>query len=162
MLHHPNARTDAHKAPRRHPHPSNAPAPSVSLARNVLKSVGISLLTALASLLVLSTAAYLTPDPASILSPLGILASALTAFIGGFCAVKLHKKNALLCGLSNGCAMMAVMLVASLFFRDAASAYSPLVSCLFHIGFLLLSVLGAFAALPRTGAKAKRRSSRRR
>ena len=161
MLRHPSTRKDNRKSHVRHPHASNAPAKSASLAQNVLKSIGISLLTALASLLVLSTAAYFTPNPTSILSPLGLLASALTAFVGGFCAVKLHKKNALLCGLSNGCAMMAVMLIASLFFRDAASAYSPLVSCLFHLAFLILSVLGAFAALPRAGAKAVRRPTRR-
>ena len=161
MLHHQNKHVSPHKAMHR-ARKDKTTEDSASLARNVLKSIGVSILTALISLLALSTAAYFTPDPASLLSPLGLFACALTAFIGGFCAVKLHKKSALLCGLCNGCAMMALMLVVSLCFRDAASSYSPLISCLFHLGFLLFAVLGAFAALPRPQMCAQRRTARRR
>ncbi len=148
--------------PSRHTHGEDAAKSPSTLARHILKSIAVSLLTAILSLMVLSMAAYFTGDPATLLLPLGLVAAAITALVGGFTAVKLHKKNALLCGLANGSAMMAIMLLVSLFFKDGASAHSPLLSCLLHAAFLVLSILGAFAALPRTGVKKSKRPSRHR
>ena len=141
----------------------NAPhAGSAGLALHVLKSVGISLLTALFSLFVSSVALGFSEDPASFLLPVGLLCAAITALVGGFSAVKLHKKAALICGLSNGCAMLAILLAVSLFFCGAASGYSPWISCLLHLGYLLLCVLGAFAALPGRGTPKKSTARRKR
>jgi hypothetical protein len=67
---------------------------------------------------------------------------------------------ALLCGLAGGCILMAIMRPLSLLFRDAASAYSLPVSCLLHTALPFLSVLGAFAALPRSDKSHSHRSKR--
>lgn len=155
------SRPIAKRHPVTRPQRKEEPTPS-ALAKHLFKSLAVTLATALLSLLLLSTVAYLSEDPSTLLLPFGLIAAALTALVGGFTSVRLHKKSALLCGLCNGCAMMAIMLVISLFFRSAASMHSPLLSCLLHAGYLLLSVLGAFAALPRTAHAAGKHRVRRR
>ena len=159
-------RENSAKVPSRHrhaPRPTRGDTPTTrALGEHLLKSVAISLLTALLSLAVLSLAAYFTEDPAALLLPMGLTAAAITAFTGGFAAVRLHGKSALLCGLSNGCAMLTIMLVLSLFFGNAASAHSPLTSVLLHAGYLLLTLLGAVVALPRAVGKPRGKHSARR
>ena len=162
MIKENSAKAPSRRRPAQRPARGDTRTPR-ALGEHLLKSVAISLLTALLSLAVLSLAAYFTEDPAALLLPMGLTAAAITAFTGGFAAVRLHRKSALLCGLSNGCTMLAIMLVLSLFFGNASSAHSPLTSILLHAGYLLLSVLGAFVALPRTaGTPRKRHSPRRR
>ena len=134
---------------------------SEPLARHAIFGVCISLLIALALLLILALITYLTKDPSSLIHPLGLSVSAVTALTCGFATVRLHGKNALLCGLASGCILMAIMLPLSLFFKGASSAYSPLLTCLLHAAVPILSVLGGFAALPRTGAARAHRSKRR-
>lgn len=158
-----NKRT-AHPTPRQHSRGRTTKREESSSAPlgALLKSVAASLISALLSLFLLSTVAYFSKDPTALLLPLGLVAAAISALIGGFTAVRIHRKSALLCGLCNGCTVMAIMLVLSLFFRSATSAHTPLVSCLLHAGYLLLSVLGAFAALPRTSRVDTARRPRRR
>lgn len=111
--------------------------------RDIGKSALWSLLTGLLLLLIFSLVAYFTPDPNRWILPLGILAAALTALLGGVYAIRLHGHAAFLCGLSVGCVLFAVMLLASLFLIPLASGYPAWVSCLLHVGFLVLSVAGA-------------------
>ncbi len=120
--------------------PADSP---VLFLRNIGKSVLWALLTGLLLLLILSLVAYFTSDPNLWILPFGILSAALTAFLGGVYAIRLHGHAAFLCGLSVGCVLFAVMLPASLFFVPLASGYPAWVSCLLHFGFLVLSVAGA-------------------
>ena len=134
--------------------PENA---SVRFLKDIGKSFLCSLAIAPALLLVASLVAYFLEDPKIAIPPLGLLCSALTAFLGGLLAIRIHRRGALVCGFCNGALLSLVMLLASLFFRTEASGYSALLSALLHVGFLLLSVGGAFAGLPRQGQKARRR-----
>lgn len=153
-----------HTVQSRHPRPvrSHAPAsePNNASARMVVhlaKSVGVTMLIGLFLLFACSAIAYLCPDPNSPIQALGLIASALTALFGGMAAVKIHKHAALLCGLLNGLATMAWMLLLSLFFATYASAYSASISCLLHLSFLGLSVLGACLGLPKSSGKRKKK-----
>ena len=123
---------------------STSPA---SFARHIGKSLFLCVAFAAVLSLVSSLAAYFSPDPDRLTQPLGIAVSALTAFFGGVIAIRIHGRSALLCGLCNGSALMLLMILTSLFFRTYASAYSSLVSALLHVGFLLLSVAGAFVGM---------------
>ncbi|MBR3894627.1 MAG: TIGR04086 family membrane protein [Clostridia bacterium] len=139
-------------AKKRHtPHPSKKSIPETdspaSLVRHVGKSLLLTAAIALALALVSSLAAYFSPDPDSLTRPLGIVCAALTAFFGGLIAIRIHKRSALLCGMLNGSAMMLLMILASLFFRPYASAYTSWLSCLLHVGFLLLSIAGSFVGM---------------
>ena len=131
---------------------------------NFSKDVGQSLLISLAIAIVLNLAAslvlYFLPDPAPLTRPLGLAASALTALLGGMIAARIHRHAALLCGLANGCAMLAVMLTASLFFKSLASGYSVPVALALHLGFLALTLVGSVIGIhqkPRTSVKRRKR-----
>lgn len=162
----PNKNTRLQKrhspSPSRHSRTEGAQSPSASFAHHMLKSIGISCLTAILTVFLASLAAYFAEDPAQLFLPLGLAAAAITAFVGGFGAVRLHKKSALLCGMTNACAMMALMLLLSLAFGNGASGHSTLLSCILHIAFLLLSLLGAYIALPRISHQKHRRIHTRR
>ncbi len=124
------------------------------LVKHIVKSAGITVLAALGLLLVLSLGLYFSPNPNPLIAPMGIAAAGISALIGGMAAVKLHGHSALLCGLLNGSAVSAIMLLASLFFRSHASGYSPLIAALLHIAFFACSVAGAYLG-GRTGKKKK-------
>ncbi len=128
----------------------NGEASLTSLGKDIGKSLLITIGTALLLLTVASLVAYFQKDPDSLIRPLALLSSGLTAMIGGFAAVRIHKRSALICGLLNGSALTLLMLLLSLAFRPFASGYSGAVSFLLHTAFLLLSVAGAFLGLQRT------------
>ena len=134
-------------APRQSKKSVPQPDSPASFVRHVGKSLLLSAAVTLTLALIASLAAYFSPDPDSLTRPLGIACAALTAFFGGVIAVRIHGHSALLCGLCNGSALMLFMILASLFFRPYASAYAAWLSCLLHVGFLLLSVAGAFLGM---------------
>lgn len=143
----------------KHPkHSNNGAQASGSLVTDLLKSLLCTLATGLTLLLIASLAAYFTPDPARLTPALGLVASGLTALLGGIAAARIHKQGALICGLGNGAMLMAVMLLLSLFFTKEASGYGVWISAALHGGWMLLSVLGAFLGMPgKKRAAAKRR-----
>ena len=128
----------------------------VLMGKHLLKSVSITLLISMALLLASSLAAYFSKDPASLIPPLGVLSSLVAAFLGGLVAVRIHGHSALLCGLGNGMLLSALMLLVSLFFTPFASGYSALLSCVLHVAFLLLSVLGGYVGMKRGKPKKKK------
>ena len=148
-----------------HPHPStnkNRSTQAVETTpslffRHLGKSVLITFAAGALLLLLASLVAYFYKDPDALIAPLALMASALTALIGGFAAVRIHGHAALFCGLCNGCASMALMILASLFLKAYASGYSPGIALLFHLLFLLLSVAGAYLGLQRARPKSKKR-----
>lgn len=129
-----------------------------NISKAVLITVGVGLLMVLSMALI----AYFCPDPDSMTRPLGLAASALTALVGGFTAVRLHGHNALVCGLLSGSALTVLLLLISLFFTTYASGYSAGISCLLHTAFVLFSVAGAYLGLPRASkTKSKKMHGRR-
>jgi len=149
MMKQATRRPSAKKRPSPPPSKKRSPEPDspASFARHLGKSLLLTVVIALALALVSSLAAYFSPDPDSLTRSLGIACAALTAFFGGVIAIRIHGHSALLCGLLNGSAMMLLMILASLFFRTYASGYASWSSCLLHVGFLLLSVAGAFVGM---------------
>ncbi len=107
------------------------------------KSMAIAIGAGVASLLLFSLLLYFSADPAPFILPAGLFCAALTAFIGGFAAGKLHRENAALAGLLCGSILMAAMLLLSLFFTSRASGYSAWLAALLHIAFLAFSLVGA-------------------
>ncbi len=126
-------------------------------AKHIGKSVLITALAGIISMLLFSLIAYFTPDPNRFTLPFGLAASAITALIGGFVALRIHGHSALLCGLLNGTVFTALMMLISLFFTAHSSSHSGMMSFLLHAAFLLLSVAGAYLGL----SKSQKRKSRR-
>lgn len=145
----------SHRASARKEHPTNNP-----FFTHALQSLGVSLLLALLLLLACSLAAYFTADPNSLIRPLALLASALTAILGGFFAAKRHPQAPILSGVCNGLLLLTLMLLASLFFSPSASGDSLLVCLLLHTAFLLCSLLGALIASRAKPTKKKKRRSK--
>ena len=139
----------------KHPNQSNGTRTSGSPITDLLKSVLCTLGTGTALLLIASLIAYFTPDPARLIPALSLVASGLTALLGGIAAARIHKRGALICGLGNGALLMGVMILLSLFFTGEASGYGAWTSTALHVGWMLLSVLGAFLGTP-----SKKRSGR--
>ena len=121
--------------------------------RHFSKSLSITALSALLLTLGSALIAYFTPDPAALARPLGLACAALTAGIGGFVTVRIHRHAALFCGLLNGSLATALMMLLSLFFTSHASGYSAGISALVHTSFILFSVAGAFLGLPKAGKR---------
>lgn len=122
---------------------------SSRLPLDMVKSTGYTLLIGILTLLVCSLLAYFREDPNAWVQPLGILCCVVTALGGGFAAIRIHRHSALLCGLLNGCILLAFMLLLSPTFKAFSSQYSLILCLLFHIAVPLLSILGAFLGIPR-------------
>lgn len=129
--------------------------------KQLCKSVPITLLAGLLMLIASALIAYFCKDPNGLIQPLGLASSAIAAFIGGFAALRLHKHHALLCGLLNGSATMAILMLFSLFFTKDAVGYSAWSSALLHTAFLLFSVIGAYVGNAVPQRKTKHRGGSR-
>ena len=99
-------------------------------------------------LLLFSLVLTLTPDPLAFVLPFGLLASAITALLGGFFATRIYHLATLGAGLINGILLLSLALLCSLLFgKNAttyATGYSAVVSALLHIALMGFSVGGAF------------------
>lgn len=124
-------------------------------AQNLLKSLLITFAAGAVLTVAGSLVAYFSADPNVLILPLSLVAAALTALVGGFAAARINGSAAMLSGLINGTAMMAIMILASLFFKHDTSGYSAIVSLLLHAAFLLLSAIGGLLGQKR--AKPRRR-----
>ncbi len=122
---------------------SSAPDSPALFARRLCISAGITAAIGLGLLLLGALGAYFFPNPSTVILPIGIAASAFTALFGGMVSSRIIGKNALLCGLSNGCVLLSVMLLLSLCMIEYSSHYASLTSFLLHLGFMLFSILGA-------------------
>ena len=151
-----NRKTHKKVNPRKRKTPREVESPALC-PRHILKALSVTLGTGLLLILALSLALYFSPNPSPMILPAGLVAAALTALIGGFVAARLHGHGALLCGLINGTALLAIMLLLSLPFARHASGYSTLISCLLHAAVPVLSVTGAYLGLRHTPKKKKRK-----
>ncbi|MBQ8440059.1 MAG: TIGR04086 family membrane protein [Clostridia bacterium] len=124
------------------------------------KSLLFTVLSGFGILLILSLIAYFYKDPNALILPLALAGAALTAFLGGIWAVRIHGHSALICGLLNGCLLMGLMMLLSLFFTDRGAGYSTGIACLLHAGVPFLSVLGAYSGLRRSPKKKNRNHSK--
>lgn len=149
-----------HRPRRRSPRSSSAEQ-ELSSVTTILKS---SLLGAggglLASLLLLLGGTILclcTTDPGSLILPTGLLALYLSAMVGGFLAIRHHKKEPLPCGALCGALMMLFFLFLSFFFAsESGKQFSLGISLLLRALIPFFSILGA-----RLGWKRKIFSGRR-
>ncbi len=151
-----NRHSPARRTPvsRRSPHTDEK---SAILSIETLRAFLITLAIGAGAILLMSLAAYFYPDPDRIILPLGYLAAALTAFLGGVVAKKRTGGAPALCGLVNGMLLMGVMILLSFFFLPHSHGYSALVSSLLHTALLILSVLGACAGSQKPKAPTTRR-----
>ena len=104
-------------------------------------------------LLVASLAVYFLPDPDPAIRPVALLISFLVAFVGGVISGRIHRAAPALCGTLNGCLLLALMLLLSLFFRDSAFGYSLGIALLLHALIPLLSIAGALFGVRKKGRK---------
>ena len=130
-----------------------------NLPRDLCKSTLITLGLGALLLLVASLLLSFTADPLPLTLPVGMGIAAITAFLGGWVALRIHGQSALLCGLCNGSICLAVFLLLSLGIKELAS-HSSTLSLLLHLGFPLLSVAGAYAGRPSPKKRKKRKSKR--
>ena len=101
---------------------------------------GLIMLTALSAIAISS------PDPTSLLLPLGLGALLPSNFVGGFVTVKKVGEYPLVCGMVCGATFTLFSLFFALILRGLpSSGYSFAVSALLHGAAVLFSVLGAFA-----------------
>ncbi len=128
-----------------------------TLMKDTAKGMLVTLIAALASLLVCSLIVYFSSDPNKLIYPMGLLCAALTAMIGGFATERFHRHAALICGLLNGTVATGVWLLISFFLKDSAHGYSPLMSLLVHTLYILLAVIGAYLGIPRVKKKKARK-----
>ncbi len=156
------------KMPKKHkrPHKQKSDASEGSFfLRSTLGTFLLTLAVGGGVLLIASLILFFVPDPLSMVLPAGLLAAALTAFIGGYFATRIYHLTALSAGLINGILLTALSLLFSLFFAKNAdcyaTGYSATISALLHAGVVGLSIGGAFLGA-REKTPAKHRKKRRR
>lgn len=137
-------------------HAEGGEASPAAFMRYMGKSLLITLGATLLLLLGASLAAYFSPNPTSLIQPLGLTVAAITALIGGISMIRIHGTGSLLCGFAIGTVLMGAVILASLFCRTYASGYSTWASLLLHAAFLALSVTGAYMGRRRTPKRRKR------
>ena len=125
--------------------------------KHLCKSFLMTLAFGFVILLVLSLAAYFYNDPNTLILPLALVGAGFTALLGGVATVRIHGHSALVCGLLNGCLLLGLMLILSLFFKGQGAGYSTGIACLLHACVPLLSVVGAYLGLQRPSKKRKRK-----
>ncbi|MBQ8310524.1 MAG: hypothetical protein IJX80_05870 [Clostridia bacterium] len=145
-----------------HPHTKakrdDTPASAALFVRRAAMSLSFTLGLSAVLLIVLSLAAYLTPDPDALTAPLGLAACALTSLFGGMISVRVHQRHAPLpAAFCNAALLSTMMLILSLFFSPLASGYSALISALLHAAVFALSLLGALIAMREPKPKRKRK-----
>ncbi len=145
---------------KRKPH-SKRQSPEESTPGLWLIRLGKSMLITLAAgagiLTVFSLIAYFYSDPNALILPLALSGAGLTALIGGIVTVRINGHSALVYGLLNGCILIGLMMILSLFFTKDGIGYSTGISCLLHAGVPILSVIGAYLGLPRNSPKKHRK-----
>ncbi len=124
-----------------------------SFAQKALRAFLWTLLFAAGLLLVASLAVYFLPDPDPAIRPVALLISFLVAFVGGVISGRIHRAAPALCGTLNGCLLLALMLLLSLFFRDPSFGYSLGIALLLHALIPLLSLAGALFGVRKKGRK---------
>lgn len=126
----------------------------VGFAQKAFRAFLWTLAFAAGLLLIASLAIYFLPDPDPAIQPVALLIAFLTAFVGGVIAGRIHRAAPALCGPVNGCFLLALMLLLSLFFRNMAFGYSIGIALLLHALILLLSLAGAlFGVRKKSGSK---------
>ena len=146
----------ATRAARTRSEQGNAPLPLLSSVKALAIDLGISLLLLLSAALV----AYFTPDPDRLILPLGLSVAAISAFLGGYLTLILHRRAALLCGLCFAALMTLLSLPLSLLLSAYGVAYPLLLTCTMRTSLFLLSVAGAFCALRRMERTPKKKRHR--
>ena len=146
----------ATRAARTRSEQGNAPLPLLSAVKALAIDLGISLLLLLSAAL----AAYFTPDPDRLVLPLGLAVAAISAFLGGYLTLILHRRSALLCGLCFAALMTLLSLPLTLLLSAYGVAYPLLLTCTMRTLLFLLSVAGAFCALRRMERLPKKKRHR--
>ena len=128
-------------------HASPAPSAPAKWIKQTVFAFFITLAVAGGLLLLFSFLLYFSPDPNQYIRSAGLLSAGLTAFAGGFIAVRIHGQSALICGVINGGLLTMFSLFLAMLLKEYSSGYSTGVICLLHIGALLLSIAGAYLGL---------------
>jgi putative membrane protein (TIGR04086 family) len=108
---------------------------------------------------VTTAVAYANPDPAQLISPMGLIALLPSAFAGGFTASKVTKSAPMLCGiLAGGVTTLAAMLLSLILTDLPSSSYAFWQSAALHAAAILFTILGSFAGnIKKQPKTAKRR-----
>ncbi len=125
----------------------------VGFAQKALRSFLWTLLFAAGLLLIASLAVYFLPDPDPAIQPIALIIAFLVAFVGGIISGRIHRAAPALCGPLNGCLLLALMLLLSLFFRNLSFGYSVGVALLLHALVPLLSLMGALLGVRKKEGK---------
>ena len=112
--------------------------------------VGIAAAAAAVLIFIVGAAVYATSDPNRFVTPSALFILAASSFVAGFVSSK--KSGAFLPGLIAGTALMLLIFAASLISGGHGVIPAPY-SYLVRLGGFILSILGAFLASRRGGAK---------
>ena len=90
----------------------------------------------------------------------GLGVAALSSFLGGYLTLRMHRRAALVCGLSFAILLTLVSLPLGVLLSSRGVAYPLWLSCALRTSVFALSVAGAFCALRRTERLPKKKRHR--
>ena len=126
------------------------------LLKNAALGTGISLLCAVAMMLLGSLICSRSKDPLSMIVPMGLVILYLSSLVGGIVTVRRHGEKALLCGALCGLFLLILFWLTSLFFQgDGAFSFFP--TFLFRLLTVVFSILGAFLGQKRATHRPRRK-----
>ncbi len=135
----------------------------LSALKGALWGLGAAIASGILLVTLMTAIAYANPDPATLISPLALLALMPAMFAGGFVTSKKVGSSPLLCGILCGAAVTLVTLLLSVVLWGLpSSGYAFWQSVALHVAAVGFSVLGAFAGnIKRKQKIGKRRFGRR-
>ncbi len=128
-------------------------------AKSVLGALPITVVTGLLLLLLFTALLLRVKDPNRYQTITGCTLLYLSAFVGGFAALRLnHRRAPLLCGLGEGTLLLAIWALIGLFLPTAWKGdTSAVLSLLAHVCLLPAAALGAWAGSRGSGQRKRRR-----
>ncbi len=118
-----------------------------AMLKHVVIGTGTALLVAALLSLLGAALCLLSDDPAALTLPVGLIALYLAAAMGGMITARLHKENALLCGLLCGGLITVFFWFLTIFFPHASPVLSFPLTLFFRFLTIGSSVLGSTIGL---------------
>jgi len=97
----------------------------INLVKNSLKSVEISIISAIIILFVLNFVSYNNTDPDKMLLPFAYTALIISTFLCGLLAAKFNSEKKFLCSVISGAIYIFIIFILSLIFRGNDESATP-------------------------------------
>lgn len=119
------------------------------ILRRLLLPLAVTAVAGLIFVTALTVAAFNSPDPTALVTPLSAAALALASLVGGITAGKCHGERAVAGSLISGCLLAALLCLLALLIGGEAQGMPPAVAWLIRLATIPVHMIGGILARPK-------------